>query len=66
MEERVVEAKQGVEMGEVVGTQSITANPVTNATGPARPHKVQASCDHCGKNIQDQDEAEGACEPDAQ
>ena len=65
MEERVVEAKQGVEMG-VVWTQSVTANPVTNATGPARPHKVQASCDHCGKNIQDQDEAETACESDAQ
>ena len=32
-EERVVEVKE--EVGEVVGTQSITAKPVTNATGPA-------------------------------
>ena len=34
-EERVVEVKEEVDMGEVVGTQSIAAKPLIDATGPA-------------------------------
>ena len=34
-EERVVEVKEEVDMGEVVGTQSIAAKPLIDVTGPA-------------------------------